>query len=257
MKLERFSPSPALAPFVKEFIIIESDFGTCSTIIPDTSVVMGFRYRGKVLWQDGGGESPLPAGVITGLRKSVRVLRYEQGTSNLLVVFREGGLAAFTRIPIREWFDQSVPAESLFHRSELEMILESLSEAADHKERIVTLESFLVKKCSFQINDALIHEAVRRIQEQQGVIKIHQLAASLHISLDPFEKRFRALVGSSPKHYANIIRLRTLIDRYPAYPSLTEASLDAGYFDQAHFIRDFKRFTGQTPKAFFRNARYW
>jgi AraC-like DNA-binding protein len=64
-------------------------------------------------------------------------------------------------------------------------------------------------------------------------------------------------VGSSPRQFTSIVRLRYFIDRYSPYSSLTTASYEAGYFDQSHFIKDFKQFTGETPRQFFATARYW
>ncbi|MNZ68691.1 Helix-turn-helix domain protein [compost metagenome] len=103
----------------------------------------------------------------------------------------------------------------------------------------------------------MVKNAVQLIKQNNGNIRIKDLATDLHISQDPFEKRFRAIIGSTAKQYASIIRLRHLINSYPSYDSLTEASFEAGYFDQSHFIKDFRLFTGQTPKDFFKSSLYW
>ncbi len=95
-----------------------------------------------------------------------------------------------------------------------------------------------------------IGDAVRIIKQHNGVVRVKELAASLHISQDAFEKRFRALIGSTPKQYASIIRLRNLITKYPGYASLTEATYQAGYFDQSHFIKDFGLSPGMRQKSF-------
>jgi AraC-like DNA-binding protein len=51
--------------------------------------------------------------------------------------------------------------------------------------------------------------------------------------------------------------MRHVIDTYTADRSLTDTAHTAGYFDQAHFIKDFKSFTGETPDAFFKSSRFW
>jgi AraC-like DNA-binding protein len=53
------------------------------------------------------------------------------------------------------------------------------------------------------------------------------------------------------------VRLRKVIDTYDPATNLTEAALTAGYFDQAHFIKDFRSFTGQSPQEFFKSPLYW
>src|SRR5882757_5003060 len=112
MKVEKFSPAVVLAPFIREFMIIESDREADSKIIPDTSMVMAFRYKGKVLTMEGGAKEAISPGVIAGLRRSARLLRYSKETANLLVIFNEGGIAAFSRIPAHELFGLSISSES-------------------------------------------------------------------------------------------------------------------------------------------------
>ncbi|GEP94718.1 helix-turn-helix domain-containing protein [Chitinophaga cymbidii] len=255
MKIEKFTPSAALTPFVREYMIIESDHETSSKTIPDTSLVMSFRYKGGI--QPGESSGMLPAGVVSGLRRSGRAFHYDGDTANLLVILREGGISAFTRMPAHELFEQSITSENLFPASDVAEILERLAEAPGHPQRIRIIESFLFKKSIARREDLLIDTAVQRIRQHSGLLRIRDLSASLYISQDAFEKRFRARVGATPKQYASIVRLRNLIRKHTSYPSLTEASYEAGYFDQSHFIRDFRLFTGQTPGDFFREQRFW
>jgi len=257
MKLEKFFPSAVLMPFIREFIIIESDLETDSKIIPDTSIVMAFRYKGNVLKMEGEKKETIPAAVISGLRKSARLYYYSKATANLLVVFNEGGIKAFSRMPAHELFDQSISSENLFLPSELNEILERLAEVKFNRDRINIIQNFFLRKLNSNKPDSLIGNAIQLIKQQNGIIRIRDLATSLYISQDPFEKRFRTLVGSTPKQYASIIRLRNLIKKYPSYPSLTDASYEAGYFDQSHFIKDFRLFTGQSPKDFFKSSLFW
>lgn len=257
MTIEKFIPSIALLPFIREFMIIESELETGNTLIPDTSMVMAFRYKGTVLQKEGDTKDIFPSSVVSGLRRSARHLYYSKGTANLLVVFNEGGITAFSRIPAHEFFDRTLSSENLFGSGELSEMAERLAEAGSNQERIHLIGAFLRRKLIDRKADLLIANAIQSIKQQSGVIRIKDLATSLHISQDPFEKRFRTLVGSTPKQYASIIRLRNLIRKYPSYSSLTAASYEAGYFDQSHFIKDFRLFTGQTPKDFFKSARYW
>lgn len=257
MKLTRFHPAIALQSYIREFIVIETNEAVDSMVIPDTSLVMSLRYKGDILKTRLEGKETLPPIVISGLRRSVRQFDYTAQTANFLIVFKEAGIAAFSRVPANELFDQSVPGNDLFRRSDLDPLLENLMAAATDQQRVQSVENFLLLHLAHAKQDPLIDNAVRLIRQHNGLIRISQLAGSLHLSQDPFEKRFRTLVGSTPKQYASIIRLRGLIHNYPSYSSLTEASYDAGYFDQSHFIKDFRLFTGRTPKEFFQSARFW
>jgi AraC-like DNA-binding protein len=257
MKIKKFLPSAPINSFVKEFMLIESDLETDNTIIPDTAMVMAFRYRGNVSSIEGEIKESIPTSVVSGLRRSARLVYYSKKAANLLVVFKEGGFTAFTKMPAHELFGQSIPSENVFLSAELSEISERLAEAESDSDRINIMEVFLCKKLIHRKPDYLVGNAIQRIKEQSGIIRIKNLASSLHISQDPFEKRFRSLIGTTPKQYASIIRLRNLIRKYSSHASLTEASYEAGYFDQSHFIKDFRQFTGQAPKDFFASGRYW
>ncbi|HEY4111351.1 helix-turn-helix transcriptional regulator [Puia sp.] len=257
MKLQRFPPTIALQPYLREFILIETDEATESMVIPDTSLVMSLRYKGAVIKKRLDEEELLPDVVISGLRRSVRHFIYTPQAANFLIVFKEGGIAAISRTPANELFDQSISAGNFFRQGELDQLLEGLAEAATDSLRVRQVEDFLLRRLINTKQDALIGNAVQLIRQHKGIVRIDQLAASLHLSQDPFEKRFRSLVGSTPKQYASIVRLRQLIRNYPAYSSLTEASYAAGYFDQSHFIKDFRLFTGRAPGEFFQSSRFW
>ena len=253
MRLLRFHPAIALQPYIREFVLIETDEATESMVIPDTSLVMSLRYRGQVLKA----QETVPGIVISGLRRSVRHFAYAPQTANFLVIFREGGISGFARTPANELYEQTISAANLFPRSGLDQLQERLAGAGTNAERVRQVECFLLAHLVNTKQDALIGNAVRLIRQHKGILRIDQLASSLYLSKDPFEKRFRSLVGSTPKQYASIIRLRGLIQNYPSVSSLTEASYEAGYFDQSHFIKDFRLFTGRSPREFFQSSLFW
>jgi AraC-like DNA-binding protein len=255
MNRQRYAPADVLKPFIKAFLIIESEEAVESYTLPDTSIVVAFRYKGKAVHTQEG--IVLPASGITGVRKSFRVLDYAKHTANLLVVFNEGGAAAFFKEPLHELFDTNLSLHHLLHLSTLNIIEEQLCEAKDNGERIAVMERFLLSELKIQRPDMLIHNAVQQLKAANGMINMKALAKGLYISQDAFEKRFRWLIGTSPKRFATIVRLKNMIDTYPQGGSLTAAAHAAGYFDQAHFIKDFKSFTGKTPQVFFQSSLWW
>jgi AraC-like DNA-binding protein len=257
MKIENYIPAPALSPYIKGYMIIESNQGMDSHILPETAMVMAFRISGYVHHFDAGIKSKLPVSVITGIRKSVRHLSYDKHTATLLVRFREGGIPAFFGEPFHELNGTSLSLDNLVAKSKLEAIEEQLAEAGSHSARIIVIEHFLLSLLKGRKHDFLVTEALEMLVQARGNITIHKLLENLPVSRDAFEKRFRKAIGTSPKHYASILRFRNLIDMYPQSKSLTEIAYAAGYFDQSHFIKDFKSYTGQAPNDFFRSATWW
>jgi methylphosphotriester-DNA--protein-cysteine methyltransferase len=150
-----------------------------------------------------------------------------------------------------------VSLDHLVQRGKVCAIEEELAAADNNNQRILIVERFLLSELKKTQSDALVSEAIKKIKLSKGDIKVKELLASLPISRDPFEKRFRKITGTSPKHFAAIIRLKNLIENYTDAISFTEAAYSAGYYDQAHFIKDFRAFTGQTPHDFFKAPPLW
>jgi AraC-like DNA-binding protein len=257
LKIKQFIPADALKQYVKAFVIIESDKQTENRLLPDTSIVLAFRLRGKVTDLSLDANNNLPLSVITGLRRSVRFLSYEEQAANLLVIFREGGAATLFKEPLHELFSRSVSLGELIPCSQLELIEEQLRETDDDQQKIDVVERFLLTRFKGRSADQLVNHAIKQIKNANGNIKIKSLANSMSISIDPFEKRFRRVAGISPKQFANTVRLRSLIREYSTSENLTDIAIEAGYFDQAHFIKDFHIFTGLAPQQFFKSAVWW
>jgi len=255
--MAQFLPSPALQPYIKNFLIIECEQGMVNRILPDTSIVIAFRLRGQVSYADNGTTLTLPQTVISGIRESSRLVDYAKDSSNLLVIFKEGGAAAFFKEPMHELGSISVSLDHLIHPWKVKAIEEELAAADNNNQRLLIVERFLLSELKNTQSDGLVCEAIQKIKGSKGDIKIKELLAGLPISRDPFEKRFRKITGTSPKHFAAIIRLKNLIENYTGAVSFTEAAYSAGYYDQAHFIKDFRSFTGQAPHDFFKSPRQW
>lgn len=255
--MAQFLPSPILQPYIKTFLFIESEQRMVNRILPDTSIVIAFRLRGNVTFSDNGTTQNFPQSVISGIRERSRLVNYAKDTTNLLVIFKEGGAAAFFKEPLHELGSLSVSLDYLIQPSKVNAIEDELATADNNPRRIGIIERFLLSELKKTQPDLLVGEAIQQIRLSKGDIKIKDLLFRLPISRDPFEKRFRKITGTSPKHFAAIIRLKNLIENYKGADSLTAAAHSAGYYDQAHFIKDFRSFTGQTPLDFFKTPPLW
>ena len=97
-----------------------------------------------------------------------------------------------------------------------------------------------------------LNRAAEVIRRKKGLISMEELAGKAFISTRQLEREFRQKMGISPKNYMRIARLNE-VNRILANGRrlpLTDIAYVCGYSDQAHFIRDFKHFTGQSPKKF-------
>ena len=94
------------------------------------------------------------------------------------------------------------------------------------------------------------------ILERKGVVKIGELFQTFGISKVTLRKHFLDKMGIAPKQVSRIWRLNHFLELQKQYPqdSLTQLAVGAGYYDQAHFIREFKYFFNQRPLSYFREG---
>ncbi len=251
MILEAFIPTEKLRPFVKGYMIVDCDEAFVNSMFPGTSLILGFRYKGNTKYLTDT-ENTLPFAVVAGLRKSIQLMKDDTNTGNLLVIFNTEGATAFFKEPLHNMFGEVLSLNEFSNFKTLNALEDKLCEAKSNKQRIQIIESFLLAKLCDYKQDLLIVNAIRTIKEHNGLLKIKDLAAKHFISIDAFEKRFRRATGASPKQFSYIVRMNAIIgslnNRNPA-----QTAFEAGYYDQAHFTKDFKLFTGQTPTGFLKN----
>ena len=256
MNIRRYPPTPLLRPYVKTYMVVLSEHGSVNRLLPLSALVIAFRIRGTVRsGMDNG--AIMPVSVISGLTNSMRVIEYSRNASTFLVEFKEGGAAAFFNESLHELHGRHIPLDGIVQRSLLNEIEERLMGAAGDAERIRVVENFLLSRLNAAHPEHVMRHAVERINSARGIIRIAPLAATLCMSQDAFEKKFRRVIGTSPKQFATTVRLRSAIDNYSPGQSLTDMAYEAGYYDQSHFIKDFRRFTGLPPREFFRSAAWW
>jgi len=221
-------------------------------MLPGTSLTLGFRYKGTTKYLTDR-ENTLPFAVVAGLRKSIQLMKDDTNTGNLLVIFNTEGAAAFFKEQFHDTFGEVLSLDEFSNFKELNALEDSLCEAKTNEQRIQIIESFLLTKLYDYKQDPLIANAVKVIKTHNGLLKIKDLAAKHFLSLDAFEKRFRRAVGASPKQFSYIVRMNSIIGSLNKR-SITETVFEAGYYDQAHFTKDFKLFTGQTPTDFLKQS---
>lgn len=120
-------------------------------------------------------------------------------------------------------------------------------------DRIKTLLEFLKSLLETKLPEIKWLEiAIKKIYSLGGNITQEELSNLLNISLRHFRRKFKEVVGISPKHFCKIIQLNTVFEMLNTSDSekLHHLALDCGYYDQAHFINDFQKMIGSSPRNF-------
>lgn len=250
MRFDKVIPSERLRPYIRQIVISENTEAQTYKIFPSPGLVLGFQYKGQLSILNGPTENRLFPSGITGMSDGFKVFRNTAGIGTILVYFTEIGLAQFSSCPAHELFNQSVSLDNLFDKRKVAQVEENIALALTDNDRLRAVEMFLEEQLNEKAEDQLVIKAVNLIYGSKGSIRIKELHQQLHISQSAFEKRFRKLVGTSPKKFASIVRFNTVLKDLGQEKSLTEICYDNNFFDQAHFIKDFKQYTGDSPENF-------
>jgi AraC-like DNA-binding protein len=254
MNFQTRRPNKALLPYIRHLAISRTESPQVYKVLPDTSLVIGFQFSGRLSHIERNVEQPLDSSGVTGLLDQYRVFKNIAETCSILVVFTETGAANFLDTPLHELFGQSISLEHFFKQADIREIQEKLEAAETDNQRLKIVEDFLLSQLRERETDRLVAGALHHIYHSKGTIRIAALAELLHTSQSPLEKRFRAIVGASPKKFAGIVRAQHMMELMNDNKQDSAEHLSA-YYDQAHFIKDFKNFSSMTPEQYLRAIR--
>lgn len=250
MKFDKYYPTEKLKPYIQYLVVSESEMGNEYKVFPSFGLVIGFQYKGALCVVKNNEVHKLATSGITGVTDGYKVFRNSANIGTVLVYFTEIGFTHFAAHPANELFNLSVSLDAVFTKSDVAEVEEKLAMADNDRKRITIVERFLLSQLKDLETDKLIVEAVKLIHKSNGTMRIKELNELLCISASPFEKRFRKGVGTSPKKFASIVRFNAVLGQLNKAKSLTEICYENNFFDQAHFIKEFKHFTGDTPENF-------
>ncbi len=259
MQYQEFQPIPALRSYVNCFWTLEDRVPIgqyapkIERILPDGQMEVIFHLGGRFLQKDQGVERAQARSFLYGQLHQYLDLIPSADAKIIAVRFRPYGLFPFVSLSPKEFQAQQISLLDLFGRSGQELE-EQVNEAPSISSAVHIIEAFLLRqlaKCSRP--DPLIVHVSDIISQNGGIGDIKDIIRSYKISPRHFQRKFLEVTGTKPKTLARIARLQKAIRlvQHQPFSTLTDVSLAAGYFDQAHFNRDFKRFAGQSPRQFF------
>jgi AraC-like DNA-binding protein len=185
-------------------------------------------------------------------------LKPSRNASVLGVRFATCGLAVFTPQSQYEMTDREVEPDQIFPGY---ITLYEQLQALLPKQRIDPVQDFLLSLLNNRYTDARkkdihsIQQSIQCMRDAADPLPSAVLAKQVHISSRELERRFREYVGLSPKQLARTFRFQEVLQKKYIALSLTEVAHSSGYYDQSHFIRDFKAFSGLPPAGFFKQEK--
>ncbi len=259
MDYRTYAPCAALQPFIKCYWLLLAPAETepqKQRIIPDGCMEMIFHYGDLYRQYLGDGKAIIqPRSFVFG--QITQALDIEPtGLSAIFAVrFQPDGFTAFATMPVAQMENRAVPLHELFGEEGVSLE-NAIMQAASVEDRISIVETFLIQKLiTPESVREWIKSSVEMIMRLNGQMSVEELSDSLQVHRRQMERKFMSVIGLSPKQLAKIIRLQSALRILSAQSneSLTDIAYEGNYYDQAHFIKDFKEFTGVSPKQFYAN----
>lgn len=175
-------------------------------------------------------------------------VQMRKGSGCIAVCFHPGMAYPFIRVPMHLFRDATVNFFDLWNgaTSELE---DKLACIPDDEGRSAVVQDFLLSQLKLEKQDLQVAYCLNKAQLTQGSIAVRKLAEETGLSQRQLSRRFHQSIGLSPKEYLSVCRFNASLQYLSKYPgiSLTEIAYLGGYYDQAHFIRDYKVYAGHSP----------
>ncbi|NMH89624.1 helix-turn-helix domain-containing protein [Flavivirga algicola] len=163
------------------------------------------------------------------------------------------GFANFVTEPINNLVNTETPIDQLFGVENADDLKQKIVKAENTEQRISIVEEFLLERLNDEKTiNRIVKNTVDSLLSTNGSVSINSILKDDLSKRRQLERNFKKQIGVSPKQLGKVIRLQTALKMLldPKSENLTDIAYKSEYFDQAHFIKDFKEFTGINPKEF-------
>lgn len=249
-------PSPALAEHVRNYLV--GGFTSLENHLPalgNSQIVVYFRGDRPKLHGEFYAEHASTA-FVAGPTMEPRRFIVNPDNEFIGVTFRANGMQSCLGIPADLCTDQLVPLENFIPYAEVRALIESLHASKDYREQVRITERFLLA-CIGRNRRKVLTLPTLSIPQMLAPAKL--LGQTFELSTRQLERRFLATYGITLRESRRLTRFNMVLMNLMLRPQqpgmLTRISQDCGYTDQAHMIRDFKDFVGDTPSNYLRASK--
>lgn len=231
-------PSPDLRGFIEHYWFVEWDLRGQEA---HTQENLTHPTVHLVIEQD---HSRL-VGVVSGKFR----IRLEDAGYVFGVKFLPGAFYPFMQSPVSSFTDKEISIDRVFD-VDVPVVEKTILSQADRAIQIALMEDFLRERLpEVDENISLIQQIADAIVTDRRITKVDDLAKRFHMSKRSLQRLFHDYVGISPKWMIQRYRLHRALEQLAHHEIMDwrKFALELGYFDQSHFIHDFKKLVGKTP----------
>jgi AraC-like DNA-binding protein len=259
MNFTRIDPRPELEGLIECYWMMYSDDlePTIEKIIPDGFTELIFNYRDVYRAKTGEGSWKLQSpNLLAGQLRTYFYLQNTGVTGSVAIKLKPAALTQLFGLSMGQYLDKIVDLDS-FPNPELGQLKELILAFGDigrnkqeHQVKQVLDNYFTVLHKTASENP--LQAPLNLIFSSNGMISVADMAEAAGVGERQLERLFKRYIGLSPKYYARIIRFNYIFQLIKSKKSSwAEIVYQSGYYDQSHFIRNFKAITGEDPSSYF------
>lgn len=250
-----YTPHPLLQEFIQCIMIVHAEVNAADGPVicpypPTPQNSLFFYINDRIRVQTEGQEcfAWQPSSVIVGPQLTNVRIDINKNHKAVRVGFHPGGLYRLLGFSLSEMVDISFDAEDIFG-SEMKQLNTEMQEAISFDNINNVIQKFLLQKIAGLKPALPIDKAMLELVRLEGNTTIERIASLSCLGLRQFERKCKDRIGLPPKLFARLIRFSKAYRLRENFSQLswTNIAYECGYFDQTHFIRDFKEFAGVAP----------
>jgi len=253
-ELYSFPPSPLLAPFVSALWVhddlMKPELGAC-TVLPDTATYICFLCGDHPIRATHRHRTYTTLSGVSGFQTYRFDLESQGVMTGVTVRLTPWGLNAFLGDAVGAVAEIRADCCDLFPPAAVRELEDRLFRLNSPKGRAQCVENFLLARLRNPCVDELARAACLALARTSGALPIKKLARDLDMGERTLVRRFQNAVGTTPKKYARVLRLRDAVYLHNKFSSWTEIAHVAGYCDQSHLIRECQDIFGASPETLF------
>ncbi len=250
-----FKSFPILRKFVSFIYEIKTlDHDCIYTTIPNGKMGLSIILQGDAYIRRGNIWEAIPRATIYGLTKQTQHIKLSRHFKEIAIGFNPAVLAMFVNDSMSQFsLGKTIDLCIVFDKADINRLVEKVCLAETDHGMLTAIESFLHRQLSPRKENAALFSAVHMITKEK-MYNVNDVSTSINVSSTTLRNLFRDDVGISPKSLIRVARITDVLHlQVTSEENLTQLAYKVGYFDQAHFIHEFKEVLGITPKQYFKN----
>ncbi len=257
--IEKYYPEHRLLKhLIKYFWVLDSSRPVLldHTILPTNNIDILFNFKAPMTFSRQGRMHSTPGNIyFKGVCVDPVTIKQQGPSQTIGVSFFPAGLYPFLNVPISEFKNETIGLDSLLNTI-IPDLEEQLCQVETVPGKIRLIESFFIQQLNLQTSLTKETSAVLN-HFYRSRLSVREFCRENGVHQKKLERAFNRFVGATPKQFFRLSRFQDIVRTILSSPrsDLTALAHEFEYFDQAHFIKDFKRFSGSSPLTFLKEKR--